>query len=74
MIPQIFLIPPALGCLFAARYAAFYWEISAELWSVLSDMSATADIVPFPLVPRTPQPAASTRTTAEIVRFAPSER
>ena len=74
MIPSVFLIPPALGCLVAARYAAFYWEVSAELWSVCRDMTATADIVPFPLVPRSAQPAPNTRASAEIVRFAPTER
>ena len=73
MIPQVFLIPPALGCLFAARTAAFYWEVSAELWSVFRDMTASADIVPFPLVPRA-APARGVLRNAEIVRFAPSDR
>jgi hypothetical protein len=74
MIPQVFLIPPALACLAAARCAAFYWEVSAELWSVFRDMSASADIVPFPPTPRGAQSARGTRREAEIVRFAPSER
>ena len=37
MIPSVFLIPPALGCLIAARYAAFYWDVSAELWTVFKE-------------------------------------
>lgn len=74
MIPPVLLIPPALGCLVAARYAAFYWDVSAELWSVFRAMTASADIVPFPLAPRPPQPASAPRRNAEIVRFAPTDR
>ena len=74
MIPSVFLIPPALGCLIAARYAAFYWDVSAELWTVFKDLTASADIVPFPLAPRAAQPGTTSQHSAEIVRFAPADR
>jgi hypothetical protein len=74
MIPPVLILPPALGCLFVARCAAFYWEMSAELWSVMRDMTASADIVPFPATPRRSQPSTDPQHNAEIVRFAPSER
>ena len=74
MIPQVFLIPPALGLLFAARYAAFYWEVSADLWSVFKDMTASADIVPFPSTRRSERSGRGGQRDAEIVRFAPPGR
>jgi hypothetical protein len=74
MIPPLFLLPPALGCLLAARCAAFYWEVSAEMWSVFRDMTESADIVPFPATSRRGSPPAGTRHNAEIVRFVPSDR
>jgi hypothetical protein len=74
MIPSAFLLPPVLGCLVAARWAAFYWEVSAELWSVVRDVTVSADIVPFPDLARRPQAAPDTQRSAEIVRFAPADR
>ena len=73
MIPPIFLVPPALSWLLAARLAVAYWEATAEMWAVFQTMTASADIVPFPTPP--PHSAAKTRRSkAEIVRFAPVER
>jgi hypothetical protein len=40
----------------------------------MRDMTASADIVPFPATPRRSQPSADPQHNAEIVRFAPSER
>ena len=75
MIPPVFLIPPALSWLLAARCAVAYWEASAEMWATFQAMTASADIVPFPVAPRPPQAAAAgSRRNAEIVRFAPGER
>jgi hypothetical protein len=74
MILPFFLIPPALGLLFAARYAAFYWEVSADLWSVYKHMTASADIVPFPSTRRSAQSVRGGQHNAEIVRFGPSGR
>lgn len=70
MIPPVFLIPPALSCLLAARMAAAYWQASAEIWAAFQEMTASAVIVPFPMPPRAPQSKARTgRGDAEIVRF-----
>jgi hypothetical protein len=68
MIPPVFLIPPALTMLFAARCAAVYWQASAEFWETFREMTGSADIVPFPRAPRAPSRAAGGRA-AEIVRF-----
>lgn len=68
MIPPVLLIPPALSLLFAARCAAAYWQVSAELWATIQAVTASADIVPFPTGPRAPSRVASGRV-AEIVRF-----
>ena len=75
MIPSVFLIPPALGCLIAARCAAFYWEVSAELWSVVRALAASGGIGPVPMAARAPRQGPTTNLrNAEIVRFAPTER
>jgi hypothetical protein len=76
MIPHAFLVAPALSCLFAARCAAAYWQASAELWAAFQSMTASADIVPFPLAPRSLPPAARAagQRDAEIVRFVPIDR
>jgi len=73
MIPPIFLVPPALSWLLAARLAAAYWEASAEMWAAFHGMTVSADVVPFP-APRPHPPARTRRRNAEIVRFAPVER
>jgi hypothetical protein len=72
MIPPIFLVPPALSWLIAARLAAAYWEASAEIWATFHAMTASADVVPFPVPPH--PPAKTRRRNAEIVRFVPAER
>jgi hypothetical protein len=75
MIPPVFLIPPALSCLLAARLAVAYWQASAEMWAAFQDMTASADIVPFPLAPRASHAKAKIgRGEAEIVRFSPGGR
>lgn len=74
MIPSIFLIPPAVGCLIATRYAAFYWDVSAELWTVFKDLTASADVVQFPIMPQRTAPPPGAQHSAEIVRFGPAER
>ena len=70
MIPPVFLVPPALSLLFAARCAAAYWQVSAEFWQTFQEMTASADIVPFPREPRARSRAAGGgQRAAEILSF-----
>jgi hypothetical protein len=69
MIPPVFLIPPALSLLFAARCAAVYWRASAELWEAFQEMTASADIVPFPSERRARSRATGGQRPAEILLF-----
>ena len=73
MIPAIFLLQPALPWLIAARCTAAYWQAVAEAWTVVSTMTAQADIVPFPLVALAPHrtDAQTSHQSAEIVPFTP---
>jgi hypothetical protein len=70
MIPPIFLMSPALPWLFAARCAAVYWQTVADALAAVSQMTASADIVPFPLAPRQGGMPAQ-QQSAEIVSFTP---
>lgn len=68
MIPAIFLLQPALPWLLAARCTAAYWQTVAEAWTVVSEITARADIVPFPLAPHRAD-AQAPQQSAEIVQF-----